>query len=147
VLRACAANGWPVPEIVGVELDDGRAVYARRQFAEVRSVRIEQRDFLQPADRTFDYVIGNPPYVSILDLIPAERLAYRAAYRTARGRFDLYVLFFEQALRLASQARVSCSSRQRNSYTCRPRRRSASCFARHTWKSWISRARPRSKVA
>ena len=102
VLRACAANGWPVPEIVGVELDDGRAAYARRKFAGVPGVRIEQRDFLHPAERAFDYVVGNPPYVSILGFSPAERSVYRAAFHTARGRFDLYVLFFEQALRLAT---------------------------------------------
>lgn len=101
VLRACAEHRWPVPEIVGVELDEGRAATARRKFAGIRAVRIEQRDFLQPAERAFDYIIGNPPYVSILELSPAERLTYRGVYRTARGRFDLYVLFFEQALRMA----------------------------------------------
>ena len=103
VLRACAANGWSVPEIVGVELDEGRAASARSRFCDVPAVRIEHRDFLQPSDRPFDYIIGNPPYVSILELSPTERLAYRTAYRTARGRFDLYVLFIEQALRVAKR--------------------------------------------
>lgn len=101
VLRACGANRWPIPEIVGVELDPSRAAGARKAFKGIRSVTIEERDFLTPGERAFDFIIGNPPYVSILELSPAERLAYRGAYRTARGRFDLYVLFFEQALRLA----------------------------------------------
>ena len=104
VLRVCAANRWPVPRIVGVELDAARAGHARRRFKGVGCVAIEERDFLTHADGAFDYIIGNPPYVSILELSPGERLAYRAAYRTARGRFDLYVLFFEQALRLAKPA-------------------------------------------
>lgn len=99
VLRACRANGWPVPQIVGVELDPARARTARRAFADVPQVTIREKDFLQPSDELFDHIIGNPPYVSILELSAPERLSYRGAYRTARGRFDLYSLFFEQALR------------------------------------------------
>ena len=101
ILRACAANSWPVPEIVGVELDPSRAATARRIFQGERNVTIEEREFLTPGERAFDFIVGNPPYASILGLSPTERLTYRAAYLTARGRFDLYVLFFEQALRLA----------------------------------------------
>ena len=101
VLRACAENPWPTPQIVGVELDRSRAAAARRRFSGVRGVTIAERDFLQPAAREFDFIIGNPPYVSILGLSEGERHEYRAAYRTARGRFDLYALFFEQALRVA----------------------------------------------
>jgi SAM-dependent methyltransferase len=100
LLRACSANGWQVPRIVGVELDPPRAAAARERFRRVRQVEVRRGDFLLPANETFEYIIGNPPYVSILGFSPAERLSYRAAYRTARGRFDLYALFFEQALRL-----------------------------------------------
>ena len=46
-------------------------------------VTIRNADFLQPSRETFDFVIGNPPYVSILELSAEERLAYRTAYRTA----------------------------------------------------------------
>lgn len=46
-----------------------------------------------------DFVIGNPPYVRLED-IPAEIATfYREAYPTMRGRADLYVAFFEAALR------------------------------------------------
>ena len=46
-----------------------------------------------------DYVIGNPPYVRLED-IPAETASiYRDSYSTMRGRADLYVAFFEAALR------------------------------------------------
>lgn len=46
-----------------------------------------------------DFVIGNPPYVRLED-IPAETaMSYRNAYSTMRGRADLYVAFFEAALR------------------------------------------------
>ena len=46
----------------------------------------------------FNYIIGNPPYVSILQLNGREKNEYRSIYRTATGRFDLYMLFFERAL-------------------------------------------------
>jgi len=100
VLRACQTNGWPVPRIVGVEQSPSRAQAARRKFADRRTVEIREADFLQPAHEQFDYIIGNPPYVAITGLDRDERNRYREAYETAIGRFDLYALFFEQALRL-----------------------------------------------
>ena len=100
ILRACAVKGWTVPRIVGVELDPVRAATAKRRFRSVPQVDIRCSDFLQPASETFDFIIGNPPYVAITGLSPAERMEYRSAYLTATGRFDLYVLFFEQALSL-----------------------------------------------
>lgn len=107
ILRACFSNGWPLPHIVGVELDPVRASTAGQLFREVPQVEIRQADFLRPTSQTFDFVIGNPPYVSITGLSPAERTEYRHAYRVASGRFDLYGLFFEQALRLlAPEARL-----------------------------------------
>jgi adenine-specific DNA-methyltransferase len=47
----------------------------------------------------YDYIIGNPPYVSIMGLGEREKQRFRQAYGTATGRFDLYCLFFEQGLR------------------------------------------------
>ncbi len=100
VIRACRDTGRPVPHIIGVELDANRAATAKRRFAKIPQVEIVRRDFLDHFDGQFDLIIGNPPYVSILGLDSAEREAYRSAYATATGRFDLYLLFFEQALRL-----------------------------------------------
>lgn len=100
VLRTCRMNGWPVPRVVGIELSPDRARAARRKFAGQGEVEIRQSDFLQPSSERFDYIIGNPPYVAITGLDADERSRYREAYGTAIGRFDLYALFFEQALRL-----------------------------------------------
>ena len=45
-----------------------------------------------------DFVVGNPPYVRLED-VPADLAGYyRSAYRTMKGRADLYVAFFEAAL-------------------------------------------------
>ncbi len=39
VLRICTGRGWPIPAIVGVELDPGRATTARDRFCGVEQVR------------------------------------------------------------------------------------------------------------
>lgn len=100
ILRWCEEHRSPVPRIVGVELDRGRCAEAEVKFHHVPSVTIEQRDFLRRCDARFDFVIGNPPYVPITSFSEKEKAAFRANYATARGRFDLYLLFFEQSLRL-----------------------------------------------
>lgn len=99
VLRWCADRDVAVPEIVGIEMDPQRRAAAAARFREVPAVSILHRDFLAPDSRTFDYVIGNPPYVGIMGLSERERATFRARFQTAVGRFDLYMLFFEQALR------------------------------------------------
>jgi adenine-specific DNA-methyltransferase len=46
-----------------------------------------------------DFVIGNPPYVRLEDIPEEAARHYRSAYPTMCGRADLYVAFFEGALR------------------------------------------------
>lgn len=103
LLRYFKQRGLGHPRIVGIELDPGRADVARRRFAGMRDIEIRETDFLRPCTDEFDLIIGNPPYVSILAMSESERLSYRSAYSSARGRFDLYVLFFEQALRMLTR--------------------------------------------
>jgi adenine-specific DNA-methyltransferase len=46
-----------------------------------------------------DFVIGNPPYIR-LEEIPADKnIAYRGMFPTMKGRADIYIAFFEAALR------------------------------------------------
>lgn len=45
-----------------------------------------------------DFVIGNPPYIRLEDMDEVVASTYRAAYRTMKGRADIYVAFFEAAL-------------------------------------------------
>jgi hypothetical protein len=53
-----------------------------------------------------DFVVGNPPYVRLED-VPADLAGYyRAAYSTMKGRADLYVAFFEPALRQPAEGGV-----------------------------------------
>ncbi len=100
ILRACRRHGWDVPQITGVELDPRRAATAKQRFAGEPHVEIRRSDFLAESSERYDYIIANPPYVAITALSPKERDRYRKQFAAATGRFDLYMLFFEQALRL-----------------------------------------------
>jgi hypothetical protein len=52
----------------------------------------------------FDCVIGNPPYISMLQLDkfqpPAVKPYWKKKYQSAAGAFDIYVLFVERGLEL-----------------------------------------------
>jgi hypothetical protein len=68
----------------------------------------------------FDAILGGPPFVRLHEMLqddPARVERYRAAYRTARsGQFDLYMPFFEEAVR-----RLGCrTSRRRCPPPCPP---------------------------
>ncbi len=100
VLRWCKAHKTHPPKIIGVELNPAHAKKARQRFKNESCVEIVNADYLSRASLPkFRFVIGNPPYVSLEHISEAERALYRIKYLSARGRFDLYMLFFEQALR------------------------------------------------
>jgi len=98
VLRWCAKQGAQAPKMVGIESDPRRARVARANFEPLSNVQVRRADFLTGPAESFDFIIGNPPYVAIYGFSDDEKRNYRATYETARGRFDLYLLFFERAL-------------------------------------------------
>lgn len=99
VLRWCQHHAAPIPSITGIELDHQRFRQATTRFADSPQVRILQRDFLsEDIKGKYDFIIANPPYISILKIDDKERDDFRKRYRSAIGRFDLYMLFMEQAL-------------------------------------------------
>lgn len=60
---------------------------------------LRQADFLTADIRSFDVVVGNPPYIRY-EQIPAELLSsYKQQFHTFHYRADLYILFFEKTLR------------------------------------------------
>jgi len=99
VLRWCERRGHTPPRITGVESDPRHLPVLRAKYKRQRAVRVEHADFLADGHAKYDFVVGNPPYVAITALSENEKAEYRARYATARGRFDLYLLFFEKALR------------------------------------------------
>ena len=98
VLRWSTGHQTAVPHIIGIESDPRFIKATKKRFSSISSVTIQEDDFLTSPDCKYDYVIGNPPYVSITRLSEQERSAFRQKYATAKGRFDLYLLFFERAL-------------------------------------------------
>ena len=55
--------------------------------------------FDRPALAGVDFVIGNPPYVRVEGIPEPLNAQYRQLFPTMRGRADLYVGFYEAALR------------------------------------------------
>jgi len=54
----------------------------------------------------FDVVIGNPPYLRVQGLrdnFEEETKLYESQYKSATGRFDIYVLFIERAFELINK--------------------------------------------
>ena len=100
VLRWCHKEGLRPPHVLAVELNPALAGEATDKFASHKTAKVILGDFLQLTLPKVDFVIGNPPYVPIDGLTPEERAAYRGRFVTAVERFDLYLLFFERALRL-----------------------------------------------
>ncbi len=57
----------------------------------------------------FDVVIGNPPYLRVQGLrenFEIESKYYENSYKSATGRFDIYVLFIENSLSLTNRSGV-----------------------------------------
>ena len=100
--------------LIAYELDDASAERARGLAADILIKHGLKRSsaerlagaWVRTGDYLFDsttveadFVIGNPPYVRLEDIPEEIASYYRDAYPTMRGRADLYVAFFEAALR------------------------------------------------
>lgn len=99
IIRWCMRHRLPLPHITGVESDARHLPVLRGKYERLPAIHIQHADFLSDGSCKYDFIVGNPPYVAITKLSESEKARYRARYLTARGRFDLYLLFFEQALR------------------------------------------------
>ena len=107
---ACGAGAMlieaqrPGVSLFGIDCDRAAVQIARRATrGEVWSgdALFDQRlEKLAP----FDAIVANPPYVNIRQLAKSHTPEYierlRRRFRTARGNFDLYVVFLERALAL-----------------------------------------------
>jgi adenine-specific DNA-methyltransferase len=100
--------------LVAYELDDTSAERARSLAASIlvkhglktssaehlAGAWVRKGDYLFDATTVkADFVIGNPPYIRLEDIPEEIATFYRDAYPTMRGRADLYIAFFEAALR------------------------------------------------
>lgn len=152
LLASCQKLGRPLSDcessLIAYELDEASATRARTLALHIlanygvspslaeRLVHtwISTQDYLFSAgNRGADFIIGNPPYVRMED-IPEETAAlYRSAYSTMQGRADLYVAFFEAALRQLKVDGVCsfiCADRwMRNQYGTELRRLISSAYS------------------
>jgi adenine-specific DNA-methyltransferase len=103
IIRWCEKNNRNIPGITGIDSDPEHIAIAREKFSAFPSIHIRHEDFLLHAPGKFNFIIGNPPYVPITGLTEQEKNVYRILFRSATGRFDLYFLFFEQALNCLEQ--------------------------------------------
>ncbi len=119
LVASCTRQKRPLSDIenslIAYELHEGSADLARRAvihslvaggIARMSAEKlaagwIYTGDYLLQTSRMprADYVIGNPPYIRLEDIPPQMVSLYRHAYPTMKGRADLYVAFFEAALR------------------------------------------------
>ncbi|WP_220131364.1 Eco57I restriction-modification methylase domain-containing protein [Streptomyces sp. PT12] len=113
-------------------LQEGWGPNAARKVA---TAWVKQGDYLlqSDADRRADYVVGNPPYIR-LEGVPDDRMtAYRQACSTMGGRADIYIGFYEMALRSLNQGGqlgFICADRwMRNAYGRRLRQLVAKHFS------------------
>jgi hypothetical protein len=139
LILSCKQLGRSVTEcdgsLVAYELDEGSAEKARDVTVAVLTasgvdqalaLRLAKKwvrygDYLlESTSVDADFVIGNPPYVRLEDIPEEVASLYRSAYRTMRGRADLYVAFFEAALHQLKEGGVCafiCADRwMRNQY-------------------------------
>lgn len=126
IIRWCNKNDLQLPRITGVELDPKYASEAEKKFQEYSAITIEQSDYLAPTNEKYDFIIGNPPYVPISQLSEEEKKRYRSFYKTAVGRFDMYLLFFEKSLNsLKENGRLVFITPEKYTYvrTAKPLRR------------------------
>ncbi len=152
LIESCQRQGHPViacrDSIVAYELDEASSQRARQlvfkclldhDVATATATKlvadwIRSGDYLLDAHNiAADFVIGNPPYVR-LEKIPEETATYyRNSYPTMIGRADLYVAFFEAALRQLREDGVCafiCADRwMRNQYGAELRELVTSAFA------------------
>ncbi|MFD7529358.1 Eco57I restriction-modification methylase domain-containing protein [Streptomyces sp. NPDC059849] len=118
-------------DLLGRNVEQSRALITRTLQEEgwepkdartVAAAWVRQGDYLlqSDAEHRADYVVGNPPYIRLED-VPDDRMAaYRRACSTMGGRADIYIGFYEVALRSLNrggQLGFICADRwMRNQY-------------------------------
>ncbi len=153
LIESCRRQGRPLTDcrdsLLAFELHKESANLARAALIDllVRLKLDEEvaeglvRGWLRTGDFLFDvfglpqaaFVIGNPPYVRLEDIPESTAALYRRMYPTMRGRADLYIAFFEAALRQLADDGVCafiCADRwMLNQYGSELRRLVTSSFA------------------
>lgn len=119
VYNYCERHEFPLPSGYACDTHEERLTEAKEKYSKLPII-FKQEDFLDKTNDlgTFEYIVGNPPYVPITNIDEEIKQSYRTEYETATGRFDLYLLFFERALKsLSSNGRLALITPEKFEYT------------------------------
>ena len=111
LLDAATRHARPARELTRAAITatlHARGVSARDARSLTEAWVREGDTLLAPLAASFDFIVGNPPYVRIEQLAPALQAEYRARYATLYDRADLYVAFIERGLKLLAPDGVLC---------------------------------------
>jgi len=85
-------------------LEDSYRLYKEKNFfhwdLEFPEVFIDLENASWSENPGFDAVIGNPPYINVLNIEIQERNYLLKNYESAQGRVDIYIPLFEKALKI-----------------------------------------------
>lgn len=74
-------------------------------FIDGNQRQIHHKNTIADGSAGFDCVVGNPPYISALDLSKIlskfEKPYWKTCFKSAKGAYDIYVLFIELSTRIA----------------------------------------------
>jgi adenine-specific DNA-methyltransferase len=152
LVDSCRRQGKPLTaclkSLVAYELDEVSAQRTRQLVVDCmlehevpkETAEMLSAEWVRTGDYLFDahkivanFVIGNPPYIRLEEIPEETALFYRDAYPTMVGRADLYVAFFEAALRQLAEGGVCafiCADRwMRNQYGAALRELVTSAYA------------------
>lgn len=120
-IKACEISGYSPPEIstmlhrdiYGIELDDELyrqcsirldAIAESHHLPKV-AWNLYHADALRwETEESFDYIVGNPPYVAYKEIDEENRQYLRENYKTCRrGKFDYCYAFIEKAINMLSK--------------------------------------------
>lgn len=79
----------------------GQIYVLRKQYSDGRLIKTLEDLVLAGILKNYfayDYVVGNPPYVRVQLLEKEKKALYEQMYSTARGLYDIYVLFIERGI-------------------------------------------------
>ena len=96
LLLKAAEKNRKLPKEVDLHIRHGNSLIDDEKVAGSAAFKW-QGDF---EEGTFDVVVGNPPYINNRNLADNEKLFFEKKYKTAHQQYDLYVLFYELALKL-----------------------------------------------
>ena len=91
---------------IGMPADDAEKIAHRDPYDQNVSVNWFDSEWMFGINDGFDVVIGNPPYIDsemMTKTQPELRQTYTASYKSAKGNWDLFIIFIERGMQLQKE--------------------------------------------